>query len=741
MAGNVAMTGLVSGMDTDSIVSALVSAYSVKKDKYVKSKTKLEWKQDAWKDLNTKIYGFYSGKLSTMRFSNAFSVKKATTTSSKATVKAASDAVTGTQSLQINKLATTGYLTGGKLDSSTKIKGSTKLSELGIEDGSSISVTVNGKEKNFTVNSTNSVNEFVNQLKSAGVNASFDENNQRFFISSKESGASSDFSITANNDAGAKLLSTTKLNTVSSAEIENYRKKASMTDEDIQKLIDTAYTKGKKKLYDITDTTAMDKIKSNLSSTKDKAVTANEKLAKANEDIDTKLSAVNDVKDLSKEEKDELLKSANERIDELSKKKDITDDEKKELEELKIKATVYKEATKTSFDADKLTEDLNKSRSTNEETITSNEETIATIESALADDEGFEAYIDSENAKITESNDELLDKTTNLYNSQRESAKAFVDAYDLINSEGVDKSSQAYKDAIALVGSDSGDGLGAVRISGQDAEITLNGAKYTSTSNNFSVNGLTITANEVTKEGETISVTTENDVQGIYDMVKDFFKSYNELIKEMDTLYGAESSKGYEPLTDDEKEELSDDEVEKWEKKIKDSLLRRDQTLGNVADAMKSAFMKSYNVNGVNMSLASFGIKTAGYAASAEHEQYTYHIDGDSDDTRSSGNKDKLMAAIASDPESVTSFFNQLTKGVYDELSRKMASSSMSSAYTVYNDKQMTTQQKEYKSLISSWEDKVSKYEEKYRKQFTAMETALSKLNSTSNSVFGTSAF
>lgn len=66
---------------------------------------------------------------------------------------------------------------------------------------------------------------------------------------------------------------------------------------------------------------------------------------------------------------------------------------------------------------------------------------------------------------------------------------------------------------------------------------------------------------------------------------------YNELIKTLDTAYNAESAKGYEPLTDDEKESMSDDEVEKWETKIKDSLLRRDGTLDSVISSMKNTML------------------------------------------------------------------------------------------------------------------------------------------------------
>ena len=53
------MTGMVSGLDTDSIVKELVSAYSTKKEKYEKEQTKLGWKQEIWKSLNKEVNSFY----------------------------------------------------------------------------------------------------------------------------------------------------------------------------------------------------------------------------------------------------------------------------------------------------------------------------------------------------------------------------------------------------------------------------------------------------------------------------------------------------------------------------------------------------------------------------------------------------------------------------------------------------------------------------------------------------------
>jgi flagellar hook-associated protein 2 len=76
-----------------------------------------------------------------------------------------------------------------------------------------------------------------------------------------------------------------------------------------------------------------------------------------------------------------------------------------------------------------------------------------------------------------------------------------------------------------------------------------------------------------------------------------------------------------------------------------------------------------------------------------------------------------------------------LTSGLYTALDNKMKSSSLSSAYTIYNDKQMASEYSSYTTLISTWEDKISDMEERYYSKFSAMETALSKLQSSSSSI------
>lgn len=741
MGSNVSISGLVSNLDTDSIVSALVSAYSTKKDKYVKAQTKLEWKQDAWKELNTKIYSFYSGTLSSLRFSNAFSKKASSVDSTKATVKASSDAVSGTQKLKIKQLAKSGYLTGAVVKSSdgsnTKLTGSSKLSELGIEDGSSISVKVGNTEKTITLNGSDSVNTAVARLKEAGLNASFDEINQRFFVSSKASGSEGEFSIIGANSSGLKALNGMGLNSVTSADVESYRYWAALTDDDISNFTDTDYTKQKTALYDLTDEVSMNKLKDTLRSTLEKANESNETLGKANKLIDYKLDAINEVSGLSLEERSALISKAAERMTEISSKKELTDEDKAELEELQAKHEIYVASANATFNVEAEKKKYEDEKTENQKIIDANAATIDTANKALADNDGFIAYVNGLNDDITKKNAELKETILDNYNTKRSNAKEFVKAYDIVNDANADKTSDEYKNALQLIGDNSGSGTGAVRIQGQDAIVELNGATFTSASNNFQINGLTITAKQLTGADEEISITTDTDTQGIYDMIKGFFTEYNTLIKEMDSLYNADSAKGYEPLTDDEKEAMTDKEIEKWEEKIKKALLRRDDTLQSVSDSVKNAFQKSYEINGKMYSLSSFGIKTGGYFTSGDNEKSIFHIDGDSKDSTSSGNTDKLMAAIASDPDTVCEFFNKLADGVYTELSNKMRGTTLSSAYTVYNDKSMKNEYNEYTKTIKSWEEKIESYEEKYRKQFTAMEKALATLNSNSSSLTG----
>ena len=142
------MTGMFSGMDTESIIQELVSAKRTKVDTQKKAQTKLEWKQDAWKDLNTKLKNLQSKYIANMRFSDAYSKKTTKVSNSSAvSVITGEGAVNGVQTLEVARLAKTAYLTGGKIQSSKEVTALTTLGELDATLGDDFSGTIDGQNR------------------------------------------------------------------------------------------------------------------------------------------------------------------------------------------------------------------------------------------------------------------------------------------------------------------------------------------------------------------------------------------------------------------------------------------------------------------------------------------------------------------------------------------------------------------------------------------------------------------
>ncbi|MCM1026294.1 MAG: flagellar filament capping protein FliD [Roseburia sp.] len=273
----------------------------------------------------------------------------------------------------------------------------------------------------------------------------------------------------------------------------------------------------------------------------------------------------------------------------------------------------------------------------------------------------------------------------------------------------------------------------ATYVDGQNAQIILNGALYESNNNVFEINGLTFTAQ---KEAENVTVTTQQDTDGIYDMIKGFLKEYNEIINEMDKLYNADSAKGYEPLTDEEKDAMSEKEIEKYEQKVKDSLLRRDSNISSLSSTLKKDMMSGIEINGKTMYLSNFGIETLNYFLAEDNEKNAYHIAGDPDDENTSGQEDKLKSMIASDPDTVVAFFTQLSKNLYDDMNEASKSvEGYRSFGSFYDDKKMKSDYDDYKTKIKDLETKLADYEDKWYAKFAAMETAMAKMQSNASAV------
>lgn len=701
------MSGLMSGLDTETIIQQLVEARSTKVNTAKKAQTKLSWKQDAWKELNTKLKNLQFKFVSDMRFYNSYS-KKTTKVSNESAVSVLTgkDAVNGVQTIQVDKLAKSGYLTGAELKSADgRTKGNysalTKLSELGVAGSASFSIKTEDSSVDINVNENSTISDVLNQLKSAGVNANFDAKSQRFFISAKESGLRSDFSITASDAAGADALSKLGLQVNLSqdkatlAEYQEYAAYFDASDRDrtldnMRTLIDSAVA-ARTNSY-------LDKYKSLRAGLK----TAQDK----KQEIEDKYQA------------DPLLDAKT--------YADQIDAKKTEMEELKQK--LKDDATLT--DADKtiiaekvagLAEEINglSEKRTDAETLETQQKNIDSLTEQIGDVEEYivvtEDTVDGVTTYSAQAANKLIEEEEDKFYAKASYASQVMANYD----------------------PDDTTSTGATKVSGQDAVIYLNGAEFTNNTNVFEINGLTFTALNETK-GETVTVTTQDDTDGIYDMIRNFLKEYNSVINEMDKLYNADSARGYEPLTSEEKAALAESEVEEYEKKIKDALLRRDENLNDVSSALKGIMSSGVTVNGKTMYLSDFGINTLSYFSAADNERNAYHIDGDPDDSSTSGNADVLKSMISNDPDTVISFFTGLSKNLYSKMTDLSKSVDGYRSYgSFFDDKKMKSDYDDYTSKIADLEQKLNDYEDKWYAKFAKMETAMAKMQNNANAIAG----
>ena len=703
------MTGLTSGLDTESIVNQLMSAQRTKQTKVENKKQKLEWKQEIWKGLNTKIYGFYKDSLSKMKYSSNYATKKAAVSdSTKLTATASIKAAAGSYQVSVNSIASAQYVTSGKLDykdtdgkTAKTATTSTKLSELGMDEGTVLKLKVGNKTKALEVKDSTTIKDFVNFCSNAGLNATFDEKQQRFFISSKDSGSENSFSLSANTYSSEGGTAITDLNdAVGLANLTSSQKTK------YNSIVYGAIASG-------TQISDDDKV-----TLKSLAVSSADAEAK-NKATEFYRASLNKTYDISKEEKEKIKKKY---------ESDLTlsgDDRTKAIADAieKKKQSDIEEKLKTDEYKTKISEAVTKG-------ITAEEVRKAGL--AVKDSSNVEDPASI--SKYTFANTETREKN----------AKSAVEA-------AVGKFNTAIESGIT---SDNGSGLLKLGLSNfdgatsykegdlasnmvlskaADTEIVYNGATLTSDTTSIEVAGVTLNLLGTTGAGESVNITVSNDTSAVYDTIKEFITEYNSILKTMNTYYDAASASSYEVLTDEQKEAMSDDEVDKWNTKIKDSLLRRDSTLSSLISVMKTDMMGSYKAsNGKTYSLANLGISTS---SKNYNEGGLLHIKGDEDDDEFADSTNTLMKMLEEDPDTVKEVLSGLASNLYDSLNKKMSTSTMSSALTFYNDKEMASQLSDYKKEISNWESKLSDMEEKYYSQFSAMETALAKLQSQQNTL------
>ena len=271
-------------------------------------------------------------------------------------------------------------------------------------------------------------------------------------------------------------------------------------------------------------------------------------------------------------------------------------------------------------------------------------------------------------------------------------------------------------------------------VAGKDAVVSINGNEFSRTSNNFTIEGVTLQLTDVSTakydaSGNVIGyeeskITTERDTDAIFNTIKSFVEDYNKMIEKLNGyVYEEPNYRKYAPLTDAQRDEMTESQIEKWEEKSKQGLLYGDSTIRNFLQNMRSALYTKSTTS--KIALYDIGIETS----SNKDNRGKLVID-----------EEALKKALSTNMEEVEKLFAG-TNGLASKLTDIMDRTAKVSAATpgelvriagAKESKATQTQSTLYEELrriderISLLNTRYNKEKDRYWKQFNAMETIIS---------------
>lgn len=290
---------------------------------------------------------------------------------------------------------------------------------------------------------------------------------------------------------------------------------------------------------------------------------------------------------------------------------------------------------------------------------------------------------------------------------------------DFKNEDGTEN--KALADKIINNGSATATAAGALDGSVKFDGIDITGLK----TNQTTVNGLTINLLQTSETASTINV--QSNPEKPLAMIKNFVDKYNETIENLQKQLVEKRYPDFQPLSDEQKKDMTEKEIELWEDKARSGLLRNDPVLKSAMQDLRKAFMDSVAsiADGNIKHLSQIGINTGNYTEGGK-----LFID-----------EKKLSEALTNKPDEVMALFttrdaagNGVGARVYDTLNNivKNLSEKAGSSSSSVDNSTLSKKIKQMNEEISRWQDRLTRVEDRYWKQFTAMEKALSQMNSQS---------
>ena len=256
-----------------------------------------------------------------------------------------------------------------------------------------------------------------------------------------------------------------------------------------------------------------------------------------------------------------------------------------------------------------------------------------------------------------------------------------------------------------------------------NATFEYNGLTMTSKTNSYELNGINFQFNNVTEGSAKITVV--NDTEASFDRILAFVDKYNEVVETLNESQQEERYRDYPPLTDEQKEEMSDKEIELWEERAQSGILKGESVITGGLFNMRQSWYASVDTGGEFSSLTDIGITTS-----------PNYMDGG----KLLVDEEKLREALQQNPDDVQKLFSNSDNGssrglvnrLEDALDSTMAQigeragSSNSPSMENYT---LGKRMKDLNDRISAFEQRLVQVETRYWNQFTAMESAISRMN------------
>jgi len=291
-------------------------------------------------------------------------------------------------------------------------------------------------------------------------------------------------------------------------------------------------------------------------------------------------------------------------------------------------------------------------------------------------------------------------------------------------------------------------GVNPAKVAGSDATVTINGIETTQSSNTFTVNGVSISISGTTPAGQTSQIQVAQDTDKVFDTIKSFVDTYNATIATLNQKTSEERYRTYTPLTTEQKADMSEDEIKLWDTKAKSGMLKSDSIIDKTLSDMRAAIVGNVVLpDGSEINITKIGITTGNHsekgkliidesklrAALSDNPEDVYALFGQADHTPALDGSATAYTSSDGIFSRVKKIDNVALTSLYDKAGTSKYSADLTTAFLVNS--QMGAQLTSFDTRIADVNRRLSMLETRYYTQFSAMEKAMNKFNSTSSSL------